>query len=91
MLIDLFPRAHARFLKLPLLGCFLEGLAQWLATQGFSTSPIRRRISKAPVLEQMLTSRGISDLLVLSREQFLSLPRQTRPRGTDPRTSCWRS
>ena len=36
MLIDLFPRAHARFLKLPLLGGFLEGLALWLANQGFS-------------------------------------------------------
>ena len=29
MLIDLFPRAHARFLKLPLLGDYLDGLAQW--------------------------------------------------------------
>ena len=29
MLIHLFPRAHARFLKLPLLGGLLEGLAQW--------------------------------------------------------------
>ena len=36
MLIHLFPRAHARLRKLPLLGGLLEGLAQWLATQGFS-------------------------------------------------------
>ena len=73
MLIHLFPRAHARFLKLPLLGGLLEGLAQWLATQGFSPTPIRRRICKAPVLEQMLASLGIRDLGELSREEFLSL------------------
>ena len=79
MLIDLFPRAHARFLKLPPLGSFLKGLAQWLAPQGFSTSPIRRRISKAQVLEEMLAARGIGDLRALSREQFLSLaPRPAR-------------
>ena len=79
MLIHLFPRAHARFLKLPLLGGLLEGLAQWLATQGFPPSPIRRRICKAPVLEQMLASLGIHDLGELSREQFLSLaPRPAR-------------
>ena len=79
MLIDLFPRAHARFLKLPLLGGFLEGLAQWLAAQGFSPSPIRCRIRKAPVLEQVLTSLGIRDLSELSREQFLALaPRPAR-------------
>ena len=79
MLIHLFPRAHARLLKLPLLGGLLEGLAQWLATQGFSPSPIRRRICKAPVLEQMLASLGIRDLGELSREQFLSLaPRPAR-------------
>ncbi len=41
MLIDLFPRAHACFLKLPLLGDYLDGLAQWLTTQGFTPSRIR--------------------------------------------------
>ena len=65
------PRAHARFLQLPLLGGFLEGLVQWLAAQGFSPSPIRRRIRKALVLERMLTCRGIRDLGGLSQEQFL--------------------
>ena len=31
MLTDLFPQAAARFLKLPLLGDYLDGLAEWLA------------------------------------------------------------
>ena len=79
MLIDLFPRAHARFLKLPLLGDHLDGLAQWLTTQGFPPSRIRRRVCKAPVLEGMLASLGIRDLGELSRERLLSLaPRPAR-------------
>ena len=79
MFIDLFPRAHARFLNLPLLGGFLEDLAQWLAAKGFAPAAIRRRIWKAPVLEQMLASLAIRNLGELSQEQFLSLaPRPAR-------------
>ncbi len=79
MLIDLFPRAHARFLKLPLLGDYLDGLAQRLTTQGFTPSRIRRRVCKAPVLEAMLASLGIRDLGELSRARLLSLaPRPAR-------------
>ena len=43
MLTDLFPRAAARFLKLPLLGACLDGLAGWLAARGLPPSRIRRR------------------------------------------------
>ena len=73
MIIDLFPRDHARFLKLPLLGDHLDGLAQQLTAQGFSSSRICRRICKAPVLEAMLASLGICDLGELSRDRLLSL------------------
>ena len=79
MLIDLFPRAHARFLKLPLLGDYLDGLARRLTTQGFTPARIRRRVCKAPVLEAMLASLGIRGLGELSRECLLSLaPRPAR-------------
>ena len=79
MLIDLFPRAPARFLKLPLLGNHLDGLAQWLAARGFPPSRIQVRIRKAPVLEAMLASHGVRDLGELSRERLLSLaPRPAR-------------
>ena len=73
MLIDLFPLAHARFLKLPLHGETLDGLAEWLAQQGFPPTPIRRRDRKAPVLEASLLSLGIRDLKELSRDRLLSL------------------
>lgn len=72
MLTDLFPRAAARFLKLPLLGACLDGLAGWLAARGLPPSRIRRRIWKAPVLETMLASEGIRNLGELSRERLLS-------------------
>lgn len=79
MLNELFPRAHARFLKLPLLGSLVEPLAQWLAAQGFAPSPIRRRIGQAPALEALLASLGIRELSELSRERLLALaPRPAR-------------
>ena len=79
MLIDLFPRAHARFQKLALLGEHLDGLAQQLTAQGFQPSRIRRRICQAPVLEAMLASLGIRNLGEPSRERLLTLaPRPAR-------------
>ena len=79
MLTDLFPRAAARFLKLPLLGDCLDGLAESLAARGFPPLRIRRRISKAPVLETMLASEGIRTLVELTRERLLSFaPRPAR-------------
>ena len=86
MLIDLFPRDHARFLKLPLLGDYLDGLAQWLATQGFPYSQIRRRVREAPVLEAMLASFGIRNLGELSRKRLLSLA--PRPARSQPNLSA---
>ena len=86
MLIDLFPRDHARFLKLPLLGDYLDGLAQWLATQGFPRSQIRRRVREAPVLEAMLASLGIRNLGELSRKRLLSLA--PRPARSQPNLSA---
>ena len=41
MLIDLSPQAHSLFLKLPLLGDHLAGLAQHLTARGNLLSRIR--------------------------------------------------
>ena len=79
MLIDLFPRDHARFTQLTLLGAHLDGLARWLADRGFPTKTIRKRILKAPALELLLPSCGIRDLRELSQDQLLALaPRPAR-------------
>ena len=79
MLTALFPWAAARLLKLPLLGDYLDGLAEWLAARGFPPLRIRRRISKAPAREKMLASEGVCNLGELTRERLLSFaPRPTR-------------
>ena len=73
MLIDLFPRAHARFLALPLLGPLLDQLARWHADRGFNESQIRGRIRKAPVLESLLLDRGLNDLSQVPKSCLLEL------------------
>ena len=86
MLIDLFPRAHARFTQLPLLGAHLDGLARWLADGGFAVQRVRVRILKAPRLELQLPSCGIRDLRELSQEQLLALA--PRPARSNPHLSA---
>ncbi len=71
MLIDLFPRAHARYASLPLLGPQMDGFAHWLADKGFSTQSIRNRILRAPRLEEILRDRSIQCLGELSRAELL--------------------
>jgi len=73
MLIDLFPRAHARFLALPLLGPLLDQLARWQADRGFNESQLRGRLRKAPVLEALLLERGLNDLGQVSKSCLLEL------------------
>lgn len=73
MLIDLFPRAHARFLALPVLGPLLDGLANWLAARGFPATAIKARVRKAPVLEALLVDGGWADLCTVSMPQLLQL------------------
>lgn len=73
MLMDLFPRAHARYLTLPLLGPLLDGFALWLAEQGFADGSIRLRIRKAPALEERLSQSGLKDLGRCSKPQLLEI------------------
>lgn len=73
MLIDLFPRAHARFLALPLLGPLLDQLARWQADRGFNEIQIRGRLRKAPVLEALLLERGLNDLGQVPKSCLLEL------------------
>ena len=71
MLIDLFPRAHARYASLPLLGPQMDGFAHWLADKGLSTLSIRNRILRAPRLEEILSDRSIHCLGELSQTELL--------------------
>lgn len=85
MLIDLFPRAHARYASLPLLGPQMDGFARWLADKGLSTQSIRNRILRAPRLEEILRDRSVRCLGELSQAELLGFG--AVPAATDSRQS----
>lgn len=79
MLSSVFPRDHARFHALPLLGGVLEGLCKWLDASGYSRSGIRRRVTAAPRLDRILRKAGVQRLSDLTGSELLSFaPRSTR-------------
>jgi site-specific recombinase XerD len=79
MLAEMFPRAHARFASLPLLGPCLDGFVVWLCSQGYPRLPIRLRIRETPRLDALLHRRGVRRLGILSRAQFLAFtPRDSQ-------------
>ena len=71
MITDLFPRAHARYSSLPLLGPLLGDLAHWLRDKGFSHITIRLRIMRSRALEADLQRHEVRDLGELSRAKLL--------------------
>ena len=79
MLAEIFPRAHARFASLPLLGPHLDGFVIWLRSQGYPLLPIRLRIREMPRLDALLRRRRVHRLGILSRAQFLEFaPRDSQ-------------
>ncbi|MBW2263514.1 MAG: tyrosine-type recombinase/integrase [Deltaproteobacteria bacterium] len=59
MLAELFPRAHARYSSLPVLGPHLDGFVVWLRSQGYHDLLIRLRIRAARRLDALLRRRGV--------------------------------
>ncbi len=79
MLTSLFPRAHARYASLTLLGPVLEALCQWLHSKGYPQNAIRRRLTGAPLLERWLHRRHIRSLQQCTASQLSScVPRPRR-------------
>ncbi|MEP6861855.1 MAG: hypothetical protein ABJE66_14610, partial [Deltaproteobacteria bacterium] len=79
MLVELFPRIHARFSSLPLLGSHVEGFVIWLHARGHSSLPICRRMREAPRVDKWLRRRGGRRLDEVSRIQLLELaPRDSQ-------------
>lgn len=62
MLTALFPRAHGRFLPLPVLGGVVDGFAQWLVEKGYSRSSVRQYVRCSPRLDRALRRRGVPHL-----------------------------
>ncbi|MCK4414664.1 MAG: tyrosine-type recombinase/integrase [Candidatus Eisenbacteria sp.] len=58
MLQELYPRCHARFSSLPLLGSHVEEFVAWLRAEGYPRLPIRLRIAQLPRVDRLLRRRG---------------------------------
>jgi hypothetical protein len=79
VLVELFPRIHARFSSLSLLGPHVDDFAVWLHARGHSRLPICRRIREAPRVDKGLRRRGVRALTQVSRVQLLGLaPRDSQ-------------
>jgi len=76
MLVKLFPRIHARFSSLPLLGCHADRFVVWLRAQGYPDTPIVRRMRELPRVDAMLRRRGVRSIDNLSRTLLLGLAPQ---------------
>jgi integrase/recombinase XerD len=68
MLVDLFPRFHARYLSLPLFGSCLEGFGAWLAGRGYPPDVIRRHFRTTGRIDGLLRSDGVQAFSEISRE-----------------------
>ena len=65
MLNSLYPRAHHRYLSLPLLGSIADGLDDWLASNGYTQRSRKGVITELPHVDAELGRRrikGIPDL-----------------------------
>ena|SRR6185436_17289279 len=72
MLAELYPRHHARYKSLPLLGSHLDGFVVWLRSQGYTRLPIRLRVRAARQLDALLRRDGIRRLEDLSAGELLA-------------------
>ncbi len=72
MLASLFPRAHARYTSLAVLGRFLEGLCVWLHARGYPRDAIQRRMQAAALLARVLRRRRVRSLSELTEAALRS-------------------
>lgn len=70
MLTDLFPKGHARYSSLRLLGPILDGFARWLHQQGYPRIPLRCHVRTTRRLEAKLRRRGCRSLGDVTRDRL---------------------
>ena len=66
MLHSLFPRAHSRFLSLPLLGPVADGFDDWLAANGYTRVSRQNSIRMLPHVDAELRRRQVKELATLT-------------------------
>lgn len=79
MLVELYPRLHARFSSLPLLGPHVDDFVVWMHAQGYPRLPIRLRVRETPRVEARLRRRGVRKVEDLSAAKLLAIaPRESQ-------------
>jgi site-specific recombinase XerD len=91
MLASLFPRAHARYSSLPVLGGALEGLCIWLHARGYPRDAIQRRMGAAASLARALRRRKVRSLGELTASALLSYAPPPRMFSAPPQGALVRS
>jgi hypothetical protein len=70
MLVEIYPRFHARFSSLSLLGPVVDDFVVWLHGQGYGRRPIRLRVRATPRIDARLRRRGVRRVEDLSRARL---------------------
>jgi len=91
MLATMFPRAHARYTSLPVLGGSLDGLCIWLHSRGYPRTAIQRRMGAAASLACALRRRKVRSLGELTASALLSYAPPPRRSSAPPRGALVRS
>lgn len=91
MLASLFPRAHARYTALPIMGSTLEGLCVWLHARGYPLGAIQRRMGAAASLVRTLRRRRVRSLGELTASALCSYAPPPRWSHTPPQGALVRS
>ena len=91
MLALLFPRAHARYMSLPILGGSLGGLCAWLHARGYPRDAIGRRMGAAASLARALRRRRVRSLGELTASALLSYAPPPRRFNAPPQGALVRS
>jgi site-specific recombinase XerD len=73
MLEEVYPRYHARFSSLPLLGPHVEEFVAWLHAQGYPRVPIRLRLRVLPRVVELLRRRGVRRIEDLTASDLLRI------------------
>src|SRR5581483_8474073 len=80
MLRSLLPRAHEKYLSLPLLGPITDTFDDWLAATGFTRGSRVLSIHLLPIMDASLRRRGVHEPAIIESERALCRPPPRRAR-----------
>lgn len=66
MLHSLLPKAHGKYLSLPLLGSIADGFDDWLAASGFTRGSRKESFHILPLVDTRLRRRGVAEVAKLN-------------------------